>query len=97
MPVSTSLAFGLGGALNAGTGGAAFTDPFLSVLSPLLALDGEIVPAPAPASFSSVAAFPLAVGASMGGAALPSSFACAALITDLISGIMISNFAFSKN
>jgi hypothetical protein len=33
----------------------------------------------------------------MGGAALPSSFACAALITDLISGIMISNFAFSKN
>jgi hypothetical protein len=33
----------------------------------------------------------------MGGAALPSSFPCAALITDLISGIMISNFAFSKN
>jgi hypothetical protein len=83
--------------LNAGTGGAAFTAQFLSVLSPLLALEGEVVPAPAPGSFSSVAAFPLALAASVGGAALPSSFACAALITDLISGIMISNFAFSKN
>jgi len=97
MLVSTSLAVGLGGALNAGTGGAAFTAPLLSVLSPLPALDGEVVPAPAPASFSSVTAFPLALADSMGGAALPSSFPCAALITDLISGIMISNFAFSKN
>jgi hypothetical protein len=82
--------------LNAGTGGAAFTAPFLSALSPPLALAGEVVPALALVSFSSPVAFPLALAGSMAGAALPSSLAFVALTTDLISGIMISNLIFDK-